>query len=102
MGGSEFFHIESGKTARIAFKKAVKKALYDHGHNGYTGTIAEKEDFIMIPLPNLKYDDVEEMAVSYAETLMQERDNRVSDKYGPACCIKILHDKFLFFGIAQS
>jgi len=35
-------------TARAAFDGAVEDAKYEHGHGGYTGTIAEKQSFVMI------------------------------------------------------
>ena len=48
MGGEQFSVWETGKTAKEAFAGAVSEAQYDHGHAGYTGTIAEKSEFVMI------------------------------------------------------
>ena len=37
--------------AQSAFQHAVKEAAWDHGHSGYTGTIAEKDSFEMVRVP---------------------------------------------------
>ena len=42
MGASTFLTRATGKTAREAFASATSDARYEHGHGGYTGTIAEK------------------------------------------------------------
>jgi hypothetical protein len=34
-----------------AFATAVKSALHNYGHRGYTGTIAEKDIFVEIQIP---------------------------------------------------
>ena len=107
MGSSDFYDIGFGKTAKEAFNSLVEQAQYDYGHAGYTGTIAEKHEFTRIPLPENK--DPED----YAEELMENRDERVDDKWGPAGCVemKVTEEdkkkhpglkKFLFFGWASS
>lgn len=48
MGANTFSTLSSGKTAQEAFREAVQRALYDYGHRGYTGTIAEKQEFVVI------------------------------------------------------
>jgi hypothetical protein len=107
MGASEFYNFGFGKTAKEAFGLVVEQAQYDHGHSGYSGTIAEKHTFTMIPL--LENKDPED----YAEQLIRDSDDRVDDKWGPAGCIEVpLTDKdkkdhpglkkFLFFGWASS
>lgn len=102
MGANTFFHEASGKNAKDAFRNAVEEAQYDHGHSGYTGTIAEKESFVMISLP--------EGTDPYtrAEELIDNGDGRVDDKWGPAGCIEFppkdndTQRHFLFFGWASS
>jgi len=42
MGACEFSEIAFGKTAQEAFDTVVRQAEWEHGHGGYTGTIAEK------------------------------------------------------------
>ncbi|MBD3262054.1 MAG: hypothetical protein GF334_10390 [Candidatus Altiarchaeales archaeon] len=48
MGADTFFVRVKGKTARDAFREAVEDARHWSGHGGYTGTIAEKSDYVMI------------------------------------------------------
>ncbi len=101
--GAEAFIIKShGKTAKEAFKLAVETALYDRGHSGYTGSIAEKDKFIMISNEEFEsYVDAE----NYANNLIDEDDNRISDKWGPAGCLKYKGKSginYLFFGWASS
>jgi len=49
MGADTFTTAAKGGTAQEAFRAAQEEASYWHGHGGYTGTIAEKVDFAMIP-----------------------------------------------------
>ena len=51
MGASEFFNVAEGKTADAAFKKLVAQAQWEHGHGGYSGTIAEKRSFVEFARP---------------------------------------------------
>jgi hypothetical protein len=50
MGAETFETFGYGKTAQEAFSVARKDAQYEHGHGGYTGTIAEKQNFTVIDL----------------------------------------------------
>lgn len=94
MGATDFFEIARGKTAKEAFKNARKQAQYDYGHGGYTGSIAEKNSFIVFSVPSNMDPH------KYAEKLVYEDDSRITDKYGPAGCIRINDDEYLFFGYA--
>lgn len=96
MGACEFSVRAKGRSAREAFQNAVDEALYESGHGGYTGSIAEKRSFIEIPLPQ------GEKAGDYAYKLIDSCDPRVDDKWGPAGCIKISEGEYLFFGWASS
>lgn len=49
MGGCDFDVVARGPSAKEAFRLAVEQAQYESGHGGYTGTIAEKSGFIMLP-----------------------------------------------------
>lgn len=51
MGANQFMDVGVGKTVAEAFSEAVRQAAYDHGHSGYTGTIAEKPGYVLIPRP---------------------------------------------------
>ena len=102
MGADVFFTNASGKTAQEAFNEAVDQARYDYGHAGYTGTLAEKDDFAMVAVPD--GEDPEK----YADSLIDDCDYRIDDKWGPAGCIQTKVDEdtgvktFLFFGWASS
>ena len=97
MGADTFFNHAKGKTANEAFKNAVQDAAHEYGHGGYTGTIAEKQSFVMIELPNDTKD-----AIAYANELIDNNDQRIDDKWGPAGCIKVKDGEYLFFGWASS
>jgi hypothetical protein len=94
MGANEFTTIGRGQSADQAFRQARDAAAWEHGHGGYTGTIAEKNSFTVISGP-LPYRE----ASALAWRLIEEEDERVDDKWGPAGCIPIRDsDQFLFFG----
>lgn len=86
--------------AREAFDHATQEAAYEHGHGGYTGTIAEKRGrgFIMIATVDTR-DEAREMA----NKLIDRSDPRIDDKWGPAGCIEVRGDDggWLFFGWAS-
>jgi len=96
MGADTFMNWAKGKTAKLAFNAAVEEACYEHGHGGYTGTIAEKSSFVMIALP------AGQDAGEYASKLLDADDPRIDDKWGPAGCIELGDDEWLFFGWASS
>ncbi len=37
----------------------------------------------------------------YAEQLVEDQDGRIDDKWGPAGCIDLGNDRYLFFGWAS-
>jgi SHS2 domain-containing protein len=96
MGAVDFCIKAYGKTAQEAFDSAVEEALYQHGHSGYTGSIAEKDNFVMIECPEGKDPEY------HAYDLLEEDDSRVIDKYGPAGCIKAGENEYWFFGFAST
>jgi len=85
MGANDFYDIVFGKTLDEAFRSAVEQALYDYGHAGYTGSIAEKGSVVEIPLKEIGRKDREK----YADDLMHNLDPRVSDKWGDAGAISL-------------
>lgn len=95
MGASQFITYSDGKNAKEAFEKAVKRAEWESGHGGYTGTIAEKQEFVIIKMP----EDTDINA--FVEQLWRDRDPRIDDKWGPAGCIDLGDDKYCFFGSAS-
>jgi hypothetical protein len=96
MGADPFIVGARGEDAKTAFNRAVENAAYEYGHGGYTGTIAEKDSFIEIELPK-GLDPVAE-----ADRLIDEDDERVADKWGPAGCFSLGDSRYLFFGWASS
>lgn len=96
MGASDFMVTARGSTAREAFEYAVRRALYEHGHGGYTGSIAEKYDFVMFDVPE------GQAPRDYANKLIADSKSVIDDKWGPAGCVKLSEEEFLFFGWASS
>lgn len=106
MGACDFRVSVFGETAGKAFREAVQQAQYNRGHSGYTGTIAEKETFVMIPFDK---EGGITAAHKLASELIERGDDRIDDKWGPAGCIEIGSvdgqgplKKYLFFGWASS
>lgn len=102
MGACDFSVMAEGTSLEDAFSKAASEARYMYGHGGYSGTIAEKHDVVLI-------DTVasEREAYDLAEKLLGEDDERIDDKWGPAGAIKIAggppdRQQFLLFGWASS
>ena len=96
MGGTTFSQVGKGKTAREAFHNAVTEARYQNGHGGYTGSLAEKHEFVMITPPagvGLE---------GFVSDLIDKNDPRIADKWGPAGCVKVAPDTYMFFGWASS
>lgn len=99
MGGTTFMTTAKGKNAQEAFTNARADALHEYGHGGYTGSIAEKQSFTMIQLPDMGPEGPD--AGGYAWSLIDKKDPRVDDKWGPAGCIDLGNGEFLFFGWAS-
>lgn len=109
MGAEVFTQYGTGKTVQEAFATAAEKAAYDHGHSGYTGSLAEKHHYVEIKipedfLPEEKRPD--KRAERFADKLINDSDERIDDKWGPAGAIVVKKDKdgvtVLFFGWASS
>ena len=96
MGACDFQCKAKGASAKEAFQNARARAQYENGHGGYTGTIAEKHEFKMIPLP--------QGADPYVESsrMIDAGDPRIDDKWGPAGCFDLGNGEYLFFGWASS
>lgn len=103
MGAEQFETRVSAKTAVEAFAKATERARYDHGHAGYTGTIAEKDEFKMVS-PRASETPLECVA-----RCSSDESHFSEDKWGPAACVDLGadeknpgHNIFIFFGWASS
>ncbi len=97
MGAQTFTVRESGESPEDAFSAAVEQAQYMYGHAGYTGTIAEKGSFTLIPESEVGDED----PMEFADELINNRDHRINDKWGPAGAIKTGENSYLFFGWAS-
>lgn len=51
MGACDFEDFGYGKNVGEVFARCRDDAAWEHGHGGYTGTIAEKHDYVLIDLP---------------------------------------------------
>jgi hypothetical protein len=108
MGAEQFTSRVTGKTAEEAFQTAIKAAQYEHGHGGYTGTIAEKDSFVLLTPPNGTDpgDFVDKGLDGVFQPGTPERVRAafaaIEDKYGPAGCVQFGPDEFVFFGWASS
>lgn len=110
MGADSFRNVAHGKTAKEAFNSAVEHAAWEHGHGGYSGTIAEKSSFtviakadpLQIGVDPMTAKDRLEQAYALSDKLMDSRDPRIIDKWGRAGCIDVGEGTYLFFGWASS
>lgn len=96
MGAEIFYQNAEGATVDKAFEAGLADAYYAFGHRGYTGSMAEKDSFVEIALPEGRE------AEEYAAELIKNDDDRIDDKWGPAGAIKTGEHSWLFFGWASS
>jgi hypothetical protein len=102
MGAERFDQYQAGKQSQEAFGKAREEAFYEYGHRGYTGSLAEKYEFI---LRNDGKPLTKKEAEAFADFDLDQNDH---DKWGPAWAIAIRSDDsseivgFLFYGYASS
>jgi len=101
--GAEYYCIEvDGKSAQSAFRKAHQEAIAAYGNSGYTGTLAEKGDYVMVktkhPVKNRK--DFIDGEIKYGPDWLS--NNEWADKWGPSGCVKTTNGTYIFFGWASS
>lgn len=94
MGACDFYVEVKAPSARAAFREAQEEARYAHGHEGYTGTIAEKDSMKRI------YPREGETPAQCVDRYMGE--DTFSAKWGPAGCIELEEGRWAFFGMASS
>ena len=78
MGADFFITAGEGATLKEAFAQALAQANWEHGHGGYSGTLAEKDSAAAMST-TLYWDDE---VTQRCHDLMS--DERVDDKWGPA------------------
>jgi hypothetical protein len=95
-----FFTTSNGINADTAFNNAIKEARENpHFAQGASGTIAEKEEFIVFD-GYVSYDPV--ACKELAEKIINRKNTDLNDGYGPAGCIHVGENEYLFFGTAFS
>jgi len=124
MGAEEFEATVSGDSVKDAFWAAVQQAQYDYGHSGYTGTIAEKGEYVVFKAPAGTDDAMimqvieavsrfgwsgrqnspedEAARIAYAAFPLDEMAAVFDDKWGPAGAIQLADGSWHFFGMASS
>ena len=115
MGAADFSNVGRGKSPDEAFDQLVSNARYEHGHGGYTGTIAKKHSFISsVPPADVEprqwarwietadeEGDLNQVPAKYRATI-QKMGAVYDDKWGPAVCVPLGEGKYLFIGWASS
>jgi len=90
MGACEFYDIVSGPNARKAFEAA--RSAHPPSE-GYSGTIAEKNSFVVVPLPPRITLEQFVQWIEDPESASKGRDLRAAravyyNKWGPALCLQ--------------
>lgn len=83
MGATTFTAYSPNTDPAAAFAAAVDEAQYERGHGGYSGSIAEKEDFTVASPRPVPLADALSMARELTNT------DPWDDKYGPAGAIAV-------------
>jgi hypothetical protein len=86
MGACNFGNFVPETDVREAFRQAVAAAAWESGHGGYTGTIAEKDSYVVVSHKPMTLEEAGEAAYN----LLRADDPRVSDKWGPAGAIRVV------------
>ena len=123
MGASEYKRVGKGKTAKAAFDRLVEKAQWEHGHGGYSGTIAEKGSCVEFPRPKgmrratviqlisdlgrIGFDDdgnpkTDAVQAKYPKLPIAAMSEVYEDKWGPSLAIELSKGEYLFAGFASS
>lgn len=88
MGAETFTNLIAGTDVQDAFVRGTEEAAHEHGHGGYTGSLAEKGEYTIITHTPL----VEVEAYALASRLIDANDPRIDDKWGPAGAIPVVSD----------
>ena len=110
MGAETFYEITKEKDCSTAFSDLREQACYEHGHGGYTGTIAEKDGYTMSNKPNdIDADTWIDMIHNFDFQDKEQKHYKIlkkdyqiyDDKWGDALCIQ-LDNGYIFCGWASS
>ena len=89
MGGTTFTAYAAGADVADAFRTATDEARYEYGNGGYSGTIAEKDSWVVIRHTPVSMSQADRLA----SRLIDADDVRISDKWGPAGAIPVYRVK---------
>lgn len=73
-----FIQLVTGDCHASAFDAGTHAARLQFGNNGFTGTLADKGDFVIIRCPK-HYEPK-----AYAEYLLDSQDQRIAEMWSPA------------------
>lgn len=83
MGAADFQNFGKGFSPDEAFRDLVEHARHEHGHGGYSGTIAEKRSFVMVIADGSAVAPLREKRLAHlAETLREWQAAKVGGKVG--------------------
>lgn len=107
MGAERFEDIGTGETAEEAFRLLVDEAGWENGHGGYTGTIAEKDGFVLFDPASVglaagdflrlveqygkdrSRKEVEDLATPEELELIRRAHETADDKFADAACVEL-------------
>ena len=112
MGAKYFETVAIGKNDLGAFRNAKQEALYDHGHSGYSGSLAEKPGHKLLNPPQAT---PIEAALNYIEHAFDKNLEKVPEalrgwaekasdvangsKWDDALCIELTPDESEGYGV---
>ena len=97
MGGQDFMFAAEGTELMTVFRKAREQASFEHGHGGYTGTIAEKHG---VRLRRSTLFLTREDAAQFAKTDIEQND-KFGDAFAVAYGANGKTEGFILYGIAS-
>lgn len=88
MGAQEFVQFVNEPKLSVAFDRGVSEAAWEHGHGGYSGTLAEKHSVVRVDKVKV-YTSVDD-AQARADELNRSDASPVNDKWGPAGALRVI------------
>ena len=85
MGATNFSTTKIAKTPKVAYNEAVEGAEYEHGHDGYNGTISTTDDYYFFD----KHPRWGTIAFDKWEEKILDNNNSPVQKWGLAGCVEI-------------
>jgi hypothetical protein len=86
MGSADFTHYQAGTSAIEALREAADQARYERGHDGYTGSIGEKGECVVLPGGVRTAAEARELAQQHID---QGMTSQYCDKWGPCGAIPV-------------